>query len=389
MGRPRLPLGTWGEISVQHVGPSKYKARARFRDTTGGTRPVARFGQTKAEAKRRLLEALAEERGHVQASAITRSTTVAEIATLWLSNNGGRRPWATRTAESYAYSVTNHIRRDLGDVRLAELRPSVVDKALDGIIADHGAGAARTAKTALSGIVKLAIRHGAIDVNPVRDASSVPGGQRSAVRALTVAETEQLCDLLRSDPRATLWDLPDLVDWMLGTGARIGESCATRDAALVASEGTWEINATLVRVKGRGLVIQPRPKTAAGWRVLALPPYLRAMLERRAGEVRFQAEGVVFPSCSANALRDPSNTAGDLREVLDRIGCAECGGRGWHPHLKTERQQAGPPKVRADKEGVVWDEPCQGVPPFAWVHSHVFRKTVATRLDEAGLTARQ
>jgi integrase len=27
--------------------------------------------------------------------------------------------------------------------------------------------------------------------------------------------------------------------------------------------------------------------------------------------------------------------------------------------------------------------------PFSWVTSHIFRKTVATRLDEAGLSARQ
>ncbi|SFO60421.1 Phage integrase family protein [Geodermatophilus obscurus] len=45
-------------------------------------------------------------------------------------------------------------------------------------------------------------------------------------------------------------------------------------------------------------------------------------------------------------LRDPNNTSGDLRAALDR----------------------------AD---------------FDWVTSHVFRKTVATRLDEAGLSARQ
>ena len=31
-------------------------------------------------------------------------------------------------------------------------------------------------------------------------------------------------------------------------------------------------------------------------------------------------------------LRDPSNTAGDLREVLDGIGCQRCHGRGWFRH---------------------------------------------------------
>ena len=57
------------------------------------------------------------------------------------------------------------------------------------------------------------------------------------------------------------------------------------------------------------------------------------------------AAEVVFPS-PKGLLRDPFNTDSDLRRALDRAG-------------------------------------------FDWVTSHVFRKTVATRLDEAGLSARQ
>ncbi|WP_222268922.1 hypothetical protein [Modestobacter marinus] len=34
-----------------------------------------------------------------------------------------------------------------------------------------------------------------------------------------------------------------------------------------------EVNATVVRVPGAGLTIQPRPKTTAGWRVIALPDF--------------------------------------------------------------------------------------------------------------------
>ena len=44
------------------------------------------------------------------------------------------------------------------------------------------------------------------------------------------------------------------------------------------------------------------------------------MLERRSHEVRFSPpQGVTFGSPLGH-LRDPSNTAGDLREVLDGIG---------------------------------------------------------------------
>jgi integrase len=54
---------------------------------------------------------------------------------------------------------------------------------------------------------------------------------------------------------------------------------------------------------------------------------------------------VVFPS-ARGLLRDPSNTSGDFRKALDRAG-------------------------------------------FPWVTSHTILRTVATRLDDAGLSARQ
>jgi integrase len=63
----------------------------------------------------------------------------------------------------------------------------------------------------------------------------------------------------------------------------------------------------------------------------------------RPGDRRGQPGGLPSPQ---GRLRDPSNTSGDLRTALDRAG-------------------------------------------FPWATSHTFRKTVATRLDEAGLSARQ
>jgi integrase len=188
-----------------------------------------------------------------------------------------------------------------------------------------------------------------------------------------------MIDLLRAHQRALDLDLPDLVDFMLGTGVRIGEASAVRhgtdadgEPLLDLDHATVEINATVVRVKAEGLIIQAWPKTDAGWRRLALPPYVVTMIERRSRGLRFTPrQGVIFGSPLGH-LRDPSNTAGDLREVLDGIGCQRCERRGWFPPSKGQQQ-----RVRCDAG------------PFSWVTSHVFRKTVATRLDDAGLSARQ
>ena len=53
---------------------------------------------------------------------------------------------------------------------------------------------------------------------------------------------------------------------MLATGCRIGEALAVRYGLngdgrplLDLDAGTWEVDATVVRVRGQGLIVQPRP----------------------------------------------------------------------------------------------------------------------------------
>lgn len=351
--RPPMPVGTYGKITISGDGP--YKARARFRDHDGEVRTVARFGQTKTAARNALTTAL-RDRQRSAGDTINSNTTIAELADAWLADDMVTG-LATNSQDAYGYVVRNQIKPALGGVRLAEIGVAVVNRALRAIKTSHGAGAAKTTKTALSGMFKLAIDEEALAANPVRDAISVgASGRKTAVRALTRDEVDDLADRLRSDEPAAAMDLPDLVDFMLATGCRIGEACAIghhdcpgRDphASLDLQAGTVEIDSTLVRIKGQGMTVQHRTKTDAGWRVLALPPFAVAMLERRAGELRLRApHGVAFGSPRKRALRDPSNTAGDLRDVLDRFG-------------------------------------------YDWVTSHTFRKTVATRMDEAGRSARE
>ena len=215
--------------------------------------------------------------------------------------------------------------------------------------------------------------------NPVREAAAISKPRKGPVRSLTPSEVDPMMALLRAYERAGDLDLLDLIDVMLGTGVRIGEALAIRDGVnpdgeplLDLDHATVEVNATIIRVKGQGLIVQEWPKTAAGWRRLALPPYAVDIIKRRGHTPhRGAPQRVVFGSPLGH-LRDPSNTANDLREVLDGIGCTVCEGRGWLPTEGTPAK-----RVRCDAG------------PFSWVTSHTFRKTVATRLDEAHLTARQ
>ena len=376
MGRPALPLGTHGKIgfTVAASAPNRVRARAYFRDLDGEVRQVTKFGPSKAAAERALKLALRDRVAPGQ-SDITGETKVEVLGRRWLDELPSDR--SPNTRQTYLYVLENYVIPTVGSLRVREVKTPAIDRTLKMIHTEAGPGSAKTARSVLSGMFRVAVRHGAVSANPVREAAPINAPRKSRVRALTRDEVEEMMQLLRSHGRATELDLPDVVDFMLGTGLRIGETLAVRrgtnsdgEPLLDLTHSTVEINATIVRIKGKGLIIQEWPKTTAGWRRLALPRYAIEIIERRSRERRRQPPlGIVFGSPLGH-LRDPSNIAGDLREVLDGIGCPTCEGRGWINSSDGHRARC-------------------GSGPFSWVTSHIFRKTVATRLDEAGLSARQ
>jgi integrase len=95
------------------------------------------------------------------------------------------------------------------------------------------------------------------------------------------------------------------------------------------------VKSPVVRLKGQGLTVKPT-KSQAGTRTLGLPSWCVQMLSARPR---------TNPVAPMGGWRDPSNTQADLREAFTQAG-------------------------------------------FGWITSHTFRKTVATLMDEAGLSAR-
>jgi integrase len=148
-----------------------------------------------------------------------------------------------------------------------------------------------------------------------------------------------------ADRKALARDLADLLAFMAGTGARLGEACGVRWADLDLATGSARLGSPVVRVPGEGLVVQAHGKSDAATRTVRLPGWLTARLMARQVAAEGNAWDVVFPSPSGR-LRDPSNTSHDVRELLTAAG-------------------------------------------FAWASAHTFRKTVATLLDEAGVSGRE
>jgi integrase len=340
MGRPPLALGTAGAIRSYRT-ESGYRARALTRDYDGRIRAVERRGKTKTAAETALKLALRDRAQITARGHITAASRVSDLAEAWYD---GLSELSPVTMEAYRRRLDAQILPGLGQLRVRELSVGVLDRHVRLIAANHGVATARMCRSVLSGMCTLAARHDALQSNPVRAIGSLSGKTRRAPRALTLAQLRQLRAALSEDQRAISRDLPDLVGFLMATGLRIGEACGLAWAAVDLDAGTVDVRTAVVRVKGEGLVIKTT-KTDTGARTLVLPQWCVAMLRDRARRMdSLEDSDPVFPA-PLGGWRDPSNTQADLRDAF----------------------------IAAS---------------FDWVTSHVFRKTVATLMDQAGLSSR-
>jgi integrase len=346
VGRPPLPVGTAGEVRVHRIRHG-FRARCKVRDYDGKIREVERYGPSVSTAKARLREAMRDRHKAETDAEIMSDTKLADVVRIWLVDlhaevaAGEKSPGTRELYETSAHRIIE----GMGSLRVREATVGRIDRFLAAIATNHGPMSAKRAKTVLTGVLGLAARYDAIKTNPVRDTARIKYGQKKTASALDLSQVYDLRVKLAADHKACDWDLLDFVDIMLATGKRIGETCAITWDALDLSAGTVEIRGTVIRVKGKGLWIKPKPKSRAGYRTLRLPSWAVDMLGCRKEHAVPNQWGAVFTS-PLGLLRDPSNTQADLRDVLQRIG-------------------------------------------YPWVTSHMFRKTTATLLDDAGLTARK
>lgn len=93
-------------------------------------------------------------------------------------------------------------------------------------------------------------------------------------------------------------------------GVRIGEALAVSWDEVDLDQSTVDIQWKIIRVRGKGLLRLPRPKSESGERTLPLPSFAVAMLRRR---MLSKGDALpIFPD-SQGGWRDPSDTRRDLR----------------------------------------------------------------------------
>lgn len=342
MGRPPHPIGTAGRTRTYQT-PTGWRARTTFRDHDGVTREVQRAGKTKAAAERALQAALRDRDHRGGAGALTPDSRVTAAVEAWWGDVSvsDRMPG---TLDQYRRVLDVHVLRGVGQLKIRELTVTSTDRFLRAVEAGHGAATAKMCRSVLSGICGWCARRDLLDRNPVRDTAPVTSRPRTPPRALTLAQVHDLLTWMGYDDRAKWRGIPPLVLFMLATGVRVGEAAAVLWNDIDLDGGTVTVAANVVRIKGRGLVRQVDESSKLKCRVLVLPAWAVVMLRRHRETQDPASLGLVFPA-PLGGLRDPSNTNADMRDAFAFAG-------------------------------------------YGWVTSHTFRKTVATLIDEGGLSAR-
>lgn len=339
MARPRTPIASHGTLHVTELAPGRWRARTRFRFEDGRLRQVERFAPTKAKAVaalKRALTMLSSSTG----TEVRRETSLSELADRFLASKADRAP---RTIDTYRQTIEHLIRPALGAVTVAEATPERLERFLSRTTSSNGPGAAKACRAVLSGMMGLAARADAIRANPVRELSPITR-KRGGAEAIPLEDLPQLLSGVRADERLRQVDAADMIEFLAGTGCRVGEACAIVWDDVDLEAGRVTIRANVVRARGVGLIRQEHTKTRAGARTIALPSALVGLLVDRRVRLEPNELGLVFPTVLGN-LRDPRNTSRDWAEARERLG-------------------------------------------FPSVTTHSFRKTVATALDQAGLSAR-
>ena len=334
MPREIKALGTHGNIHTKPLPNGSYQAETRIRDYDGVTRRVRAAGPTKYKAERNLHTKLLERNAPHKHNTIHAGTKVTDLADIWFAQFQRENDRAN-TLKRYEGVIQSYLKKRMGGIVIRECSPGLLTSILDGIKNDHGYSSAKQTKTVLSNMFKLAVKYNALTQNPIRDVELKQDRKtaRKAVDALTVAEVHQVLSVLSGDVLA-------VVQVMLGTGARIGETLMLRwqDVNLTPGQSSITFSGTFAQKFGdQAAGRQEHTKSDTSMRTVFIPDELAALLRDRAqNHIPAHAtttawatpDAFIFPSTTGTAL-DPNNFRNRFRKQVATANL----GRSISPHI--------------------------------------------------------
>jgi integrase len=242
-------------------------------------------------------------------------------------------------------SAARKLRKFSEALRVGEATPGRLNAVIRSMHKAHGANMARHGRTLLKGALQIAVLDDVLGSNPVSQVSRIESDRKpKGAPALDVLQLRDLLGKLRASQECQTKDLVDPIIVFIATGLRRSELLGLRWEDFNDLTGMVTVSGKIARIPGQGLKRLDTAKTESSERIVGLPEFaITALIERR-GRPFWGEQRMIFPS-TAGTCRDPDNFNKQWRKVRDDLGVPD-------------------------------------------VTSHSFRKSMATMIDDAGLSAR-
>lgn len=326
MSRPRLTIGTYGEITTRRRPSGRIEARARYRDWDGATRLVQASGDTAAAATH-ALKAKCVDRNLIAPSAgsLTADSPFPDLVAYWLEDIELEDRLSTATRQLYERDMRTLVLPAFKDLTLREIGVARCDQFLKRL-AKNSYSKATHARVVLRLALALAVRHEVLLRNPVdhvarlhRDAHVPDAFTPEEITAIRAAIAYWEAGRNASGPKPD-GQLSAIIEVMLGTSARIGEVLAIRRRDIDLSGPSVQITGTIISPQGEPTTRQDHPKTARSRRTIQLPGFAATAAGRRLKELNtIDPDALLFCSREGTPLTT-NNVRRQLRHVMNLAG---------------------------------------------------------------------
>ncbi|SUA04726.1 putative phage integrase [Mycolicibacterium fortuitum] len=254
MPRQRMAPGEHGKITETSRG-GLFFATTYVRDADGKRRRVERSSSKSAEDARRILQRhLSARRAPMDGQLVTDKTTLADLFERWIEGKVKRGEIKPQTENQYRHVWRKHADRQLGALRVSELKTPQADAYIQALAGTVPAQAAYL-RLVLREMYALTVRFGVLQINPI-DGTATVKRDRKPVRAVTAEEFASVRAAVavyvrsrdgKGGPRPGRL-LPAFIEVLAATGARPGEVLALRwqDVDLLGDPPTVTISGTLL-----------------------------------------------------------------------------------------------------------------------------------------------
>ena len=330
-----------GEGSVYEAPDGRWRGAVTWTEPDGKRSRRIVSAPTSALARDKLDDLRRELRLGTIAPA-GKALTVADYLTSWLERDSARvRPATSRGRETH---VRCYLTPALGRLALVRLKPTDVERALAGFMADGRPKTAddrkrgrqshpptspltaRHVRATLRRALADAVRDGLVSRNAAGDARPPYVAHRPVVY-LTAPDVRRLLEATADDEHGPLYALA------VSTGLRLGELLGLSWPDIDMDAGTLTVRRSLARAQGGGWALA-QPKSTRSRRTIPLPAVARDALRRQ--RVRQDAAR----TAAGSAWQDRDGLA-----FTDAIG-RPLGPGGVSAAFQRGREAAGVPRVR-------------------------------------------